>query len=664
MQFSEQRAVLSRTGVVLSLVAAVVLVGITRPIWFWALPALLTGILPALTCATLLLLPGLALIRLLWPAPLPLDQRLPLAVSLSCIVPPLLLLLSDQIGLRWNSLLAWLLLLICALLAFWPRPRPAQSASATNPLMLLALVLITIASLASRLYATRNLVIGAFGDSVHHTILAQLLVEHGGLFRSWEPYAPLSTLTYHYGFQSLAAWQTWLTGMPTRLSLVLVGQVQSALAAPLLYLLTLRLTGSRPAALWAALLVGVVAVMPSFYASWGRYTQLGGQTVLIGLCVVWMQLLDTASEPLPAWPTIARYGGMAALTTAGMILTHYRVTVFAACFVVVYAVYVLATRIRSRQSLARLVATGLAFGLFGLALTLPWLLRLREGRLLRIGTHFVSKNIGTEDVSNITASLITMIAPWHLSLLAIAGLGLLIWRRQWRGLLLPCWAALIGLAANPFLIGLNGTGLITNFAVLIASYLLLVPLAGVTLAEIGGLLRRLPWGTSLGPAVGVALATWGLSWQPYSIDYGNEIFRPDDLAAMTWIKQETPADARFFVNSFTAYGNTLYAGSDGGWLLTFFTGRSTNLPPLTYGSEASPIPDYLLHVNAENAVILAHPINTAEAVAALKAAGFSYLYNGPAASPPTEYLDPAKMNASPFYEQVYHRDGVTIWKVR
>ncbi|MBX0327752.1 hypothetical protein K2Z83_08690 [Oscillochloris sp. ZM17-4] len=133
---------------------------------------------------------------------------------------------------------------------------------------------------------------------------------------------------------------------------------------------------------------------------------------------------------------------------------------------------------------------------------------------------------------------------------------------------------------------------------------------------------------------------------------------------MSWIASETPPGARVFVNSFLAYDGTLYAGSDGGWMLTFFTGRSTNLPPITYGSEAGPTPGYYTHVNDENAAVYAHPINTPDAAAALKAAGFGYLYNGPAASPPNEYLDPAQIDASPLYEQIYRRDGVTIWRVR
>ncbi|MEI7768739.1 MAG: hypothetical protein WCI67_02065, partial [Chloroflexales bacterium] len=198
----------------------------------------------------------------------------------------------------------------------------------------------------------------------------------------------------------------------------------------------------------------------------------------------------------------------------------------------------------------------------------------------------------------------------------------------------------------------------------IASYMLLAPLSGITLGELSVWAGLLPWGRYLAPVAGIALAAWGLSWQPANIERGNELFQPADLAAMSWISSKTAPGDRFFVNSFTAYEGTLYAGSDGGWMLTFFTGRSTNLPPITYGAEAGPTPDYLMRVNAENASVQAHPIDSREADAAIKAAGFRYLYNGPAASPGNEYLDPARIDASPLYEQVYHRDGVTIWRVR
>ncbi|MEI7643900.1 MAG: hypothetical protein WCJ55_06435 [Chloroflexales bacterium] len=657
------RVALNWASAALALLVAVILVVAAGPVWLWALSALVGAIFPALACLALLLFPGLALLRLCWDSPLALDERLPLALSLSCAVPPLLLLASDQVGLRWGGPLAWAALGACALIAFWPRRGPLQPAP-ESPYAVLTLALITVASLAVRLYATRDLVMGQFGDSVHHTIIAQLLVDNGGLFRSWQPYAQLTTLTYHYGFHSVVAWFSWLSGVPTRLALLAVGQMQSALAAPLLYLLTLRLSGSRSAALWAALIAGLITAMPGYYASWGRYTQVGGQMVLISVCVAWAALLDMATEPRPVWPALVRLGVLTGISTAGLALTHYRVAVFAVCFVLAYTIYLLAARVRSGRSFMWLAGAGLASGGLAILLALPWLLRLREGQLMQIGGHFISQNIGTEGANSIPEVIVRMVAPWPLVALSAAAIGLLIWRRQWSGLALPLCAALVGVAANPYLVGLGGAGAITNFAVMIASYLLLAPLAGVTLGELGTWAGRLPWGRYLAPATGVALAAWGLSWQPTNIERANELFRPADLAAMDWISAKTAPGDRVFVNSFTAYEGTLYAGSDGGWMLTFFSGRATNLPPITYGSEAGPDPDYLLRVNAENAAVLAHPVDSREAAAALRAAGFRYLYDGPAASPGNEYLDPTRIDASPLYAQVYHRDGVTIWRVR
>ena len=656
--------VVNRTNILLVLVAFVVIFIVARPIWQWALPTFVAALFPAFACTALLLLPGLALLRILWDAPLTLDERLPLALSLSCVVPPLLLLAGAQVGLRWSGPLAWIALAVCALIAFWPRQKKAAQPANESLPSLLALLLITVASLAVRLYTTRDLVMGEFGDSVHHTIIAQLLVDNGGLFRSWQPYAQLTTLSYHYGFHSMVAWFAWLSGMPVRLALLTVGQVQSALAAPLLYLLTLRLSGSRPAALWAALFVGLISAMPGYYATWGRYTQLGGQTALISVCVAWMALLDGATDPVPTWSSLARLGILAGISTAGMTVTHYRVAVFAACFLFIYTICLLIARVRTWRGFLWLSGIGLASGGLSVLLIVPWLLRMREGKIIQIGNHYMTQNIGLEGANSIPDAIVTMVTPWPVIALAVTAIGLMIWRRQWRVLTLPLWAMLLGLVANPYLLGLGGAGAITNFAVIAACYLLLAPLFGVTLAQLGAWAERLPWGHYLAPGVGVALAAWGLTWQPTNFDRINEIFWPADLAAMNWISNNTAPDARLFVNSFPAYAGTLYAGSDGGWMLTFFAGRSTNLPPITYGSEAGTSPDYLLRVNEENEAVQAHPVDSPEAAAALKAAGFSYLYNGPAASPANEYLDPVRIDASPLYAQVYSRDGVTIWRVR
>jgi hypothetical protein len=75
---------------------------------------------------------------------------------------------------------------------------------------------------------------------------------------------------------------------------------------------------------------------------------------------------------------------------------------------------------------------------------------------------------------------------------------------------------------------------------------------------------------------------WGL---PLSTDIVNpvtEMVTEDDLAALEWVKENTPEDARFFIN--TAYWqNNTYRGVDGGGWLLPYTGRWSVVPTVFYG---------------------------------------------------------------------------------
>jgi hypothetical protein len=202
--------------------------------------------------------------------------------------------------------------------------------------------------------------------------------------------------------------------------------------------------------------------------------------------------------------------------------------------------------------------------------------------------------------------------------------------------------------------------------------LVLAPLAGAAIDIMFDWAARMPRITPFAERAQVLLSAvvllWGLSWQQQIAAPEFQLFTPADALAMDWIRRETPPDARFFVNSFPAYGNTIYAGSDGGWWLPYMSARQSSLPPLVHGIEAGEQPDYQLAVNALNAGVERYPVASTEAAATLRAAGYQYLYDGPAAAglPPgaQEYINPIALAHSPFYELVYNRGGVTIWRVR
>src|SRR5215208_5694162 len=67
----------------------------------WAVPAMFAAPLTLLAALTMFLLPGLALLGLLWPTALAPAERWALALGVSYALPPLLLLLSAPLGIRW-----------------------------------------------------------------------------------------------------------------------------------------------------------------------------------------------------------------------------------------------------------------------------------------------------------------------------------------------------------------------------------------------------------------------------------------------------------------------------------------------------------------------------------------------------------------------------------
>jgi hypothetical protein len=665
--------------------AAWVAAGISFFPWAWLLIPLLYS------------LPGLALLRLL---PLP-ELRLGpaatliFATAISIALPPLLLLLSQLVGLPWNTLTVVAYLILSLLVLLWPSrpplnswaawrergqtllqpPRPREDSTA-----IAALAALSIAALIVRLYAIRDLPVGQLGDAYHHTMIAQLLVDHGGIFQSWQPYAPLASFTYHFGFHSQAAMVHWLTGIPIPQAVLITGQILNAAAAPFAFLLMAALRGPIWAGVWAALIVAFVSALPAFYVSWGRYTQLTGQLVLVAVLVAWINLAEQ-----PTW----RPWLLAGILTASMMLTHYLVTASAALFVACYLLaHILAERPPPARTL-RLLAWAGAACLLALLLTAPWFWNVLNGYLLRIAEYFIA----TDQSTSVTTLIdLTASAPGnpafmrgYLLLGAFCGACIAAWQRDWRMAVPLAWCFALALLVVPFVVGLPGTGLIDTLTSLSALYLPVPLLVGYALAtaqaQLSQWLERLGRPQLLAPA-GALLAmlatiAWGTHWQARIVDQRYQLVTPADMQAMAWISQSTPADARFVVNGFPAYNGTLVAGSDAGWWIPLLTGRQSTLPPITLGSELGDPPEVYQEVIERWALLRDRPLSDPRpvqvdltrpaALEILRAAGIQYVYTGARAFPGPEvadWIDTALLRASPAFELVYARDGVEIFALR
>ncbi|MGQ9846764.1 MAG: hypothetical protein ACUVQP_04585 [Bacteroidales bacterium] len=255
------------------------IIGLFRQGFDWALWLLAAIYLYAL--------PGYAILRLLikekWEGKWQLKLSISLATGLSLY--PILLLLEEQLGVRIGALNAYIPGALSSLYFFveW-----RKSGKEINLVFIKRLSLLTTASLwvlfsviFTRFWAIRALSLPMWGDSVHHALISQLIVENGGLFNSWQPYAEMESLTYHFGFHANVAVISWLMGLLSPQATLVAGQLMNIFAVIVLFPLAWKISRNREIGGVAAWLVaGLLSFMPMFYVNWGRYTQLTGQVLL------------------------------------------------------------------------------------------------------------------------------------------------------------------------------------------------------------------------------------------------------------------------------------------------------------------------------------------------------------------------------------------------
>jgi hypothetical protein len=414
--------------------------------------------------------------------------------------------------------------------------------------------------------------------------------------------------------------------------------------------------------------------------------------VLVAVVVAWFELAAATRRDSAAgqfWPALraqqGRWAGvlLAALLTATMMLTHYRVTVFAAAFVgsaLLAAVLVQRSLLYSGLLAVRAaLATGLA-----LLLALPWLLNLYSGKLVANTHAFVGGGVPAERVEAVITMPAVHPAYVHGGVLLLGFLGLLIagWRREWRIGLLAVWCALLVLTVVPRIVGLPGTGAIDYLTAFGTLYLPVAALAGYALAALQagtalvGRWLRLPQAVGTVALVLLLLGGMlaGMPQQATIVRGSTQLLNDADVAAMEWIREHTTPDAHFLVNSVPSYGGTLLVGVDAGMWLTYLTGRSSTLPPLTYGSEVSSEPGFLQQTNMLAAALRERPLTdstaetidltNAEALQTLRNAGIDYVYSG-ASKPPGrgDAFDTALLRESAAFELVYDKGGAQIFRV-
>jgi hypothetical protein len=539
----------------------------------------------------------------------------------------------------------------------------------------------------NRLGMLRTLVAGIGIDAYHHTLISAMFLRAGGIPDNYEPFAPLASFTYHFGFHSFVAALAWLKGGNPDDTLMLMpfaGQILSTLPVLTFTLFGWRVLGQRWIGLLAGAITGLISVFPMFYVNWSRYPQLAGIALVP---VAWMLLFE-AVAPL----RLAARGGtperaglpwragdlprllrahapwilLTILTTAGLFFTHYRIVAMFASYAVGYVGWVLLRGWwRARRGTAagdgglRWVFVAGSVATVGTALVIfPWLLNLRA--------NFVVRFAGSSDPDNAAYynqinDLINGPGGHYWSspaLLALAALGF-VWavlRWNWPVLLFGLWSGFHLLLGNPVALPLPGSGYVDINTVAQSLFLPVSFLAAFGIVDFGfWIVQRLPTPISskipnLQSQIALVLVALGLLVGGYGVLRAlpaldvKPYVTPQDIAVLHWLRDHSPPDALVLGNGFGwPWGPPAVQGSDAGLWAPLIAQRRSTLPLMPAYNERLADPDYLsraiLMVQSSHATAPDSPQNWDT----LRAAGVSYIFVGSRGGT----LDPAVFLAHP-----------------
>jgi hypothetical protein len=602
--------------------------------------------------------PGLALSLLILPRHArDATMRAALALAMGMAFWPLLFTWLEPLPLRLTSTSALIVAALgCALAAvLWlvqrrsPAPASRDETPSLWPRLLLWLIVLAAALLGLR--AIGGFVAGMGSDSYHHTLIAQLFAEGGRIPVNYEPYAPLATFRYHFGFHALAAVLTWFSGIELRLLVPILAEVLVGLAPLTVAYLVEAMGGDRRASLFAALLTAFISPFPSLMVLYGRFTQLAGLIVLpVFMGVVWQV---ARGEARLSWPRIT---AALAMLAAGLGLTHYRVAIVAAYGALAFAAVALLASSQRRAALGRLVRT-LTPALAGaLLLIAPWIWHVAStwnvGYLIVLGG---GSRRAFYDLSRLGNDIIYQPTNWVLLAALVIGLWSGLRAKRAAAGALALWiAALIVLSTEPF-----AKLRLDAVSAAICQYVPIAAAAGVGLSAFveNAARGRAAWrwcvAASLAAASVVGAYSMGRVFDPRWV-----FITRDDVGAMRWIAQATPPEAKFAVNTYTfQFSPRFVIGIDAGYWIPLLAHRQTMTVPMIYTSERASNPglaDSLVDLHA-----LGGHLATDAAIAFLRAQGVDYVFIGSNGW----LINEAELAASPHYERMYSEGRVAVYKI-
>lgn len=591
-------------------------------------------------------------------------QRGTVALALSLALWAVLMPWLSLAGIHLNRLTTALIplagWLITAFRADWPtlsqRIQRAWTASqrrntCMDGLLWLAIVVSAIIALA----ALEGLAVGPGIDNYHHTLIAQLFVDNGGLPLNYAPYAPLITFSYHFGFHSVVGALSTLTGIRTISLVPIVGQLLQAAVALTTAFWAGSFFKSRGAALAAAVVCGLACALPAAMGSWARYTQLTGLVLLPILLALFWGWLD-ARMPRTGIPVLA-------VLIAGLALSHYRVTIMAGLgMLTLYIAWKICQRqVRpSWREVERVVGLAVLIAvLYG-----PWLYRTILSRQIGFGFAAASEFVNLDSFFDLNR-----LGPWTLGhptntvliVLVASAFVAAVLRRNIQAVAIGVWSALLWVLSSERILGQYMDTVSVFISLCIPGSLLI----GWLLAEVwrtsSQLIPARPRFTTALKTITVVLvilvAARGALANRGALQQDNVWVQKDDLEVAQWIKQNTPPGALILGNTFRfPYNARWVLGQDAAYWFPLLAHRPTLTMPMIYTIERSSVSDLenpLMRIFEVSDNLAAPP-----AMLALQAAGVQYVYIGTRGGP----IQRQTLDASPYFKLEFAAGSAAVYR--
>lgn len=270
-----------------------------------------------------------------WTGDFPTDMAIIFAVGLSVV--PLLWLWLTAIGGSWGRVSLWLALLLTTLYAIVRIWRDSANMRLVGAMQAqyasddriawqhIILGVLLVVGYFLRLLAIRDLAFPAWVDASRHGLMTAVMRDSGQFLQNYGDYLPIEHIPlYHFGYHALSATLAILTELELPHLLLTTGQLLNAFVPLAVYAAAFMLTRERTAGLCAAFMVALPSFFPTYYASWGRYTQLTGVIVLAVLVgwSWWVMGRESAENPTNQQPIRRLF--IVSLLASGLFLIHFR----------------------------------------------------------------------------------------------------------------------------------------------------------------------------------------------------------------------------------------------------------------------------------------------------------------------------------------------------